>query len=123
MIFLCLHPLQAELYYLPVVFRRALQIASLVGVATLSLLYPLLESLDPWDSPEPSSDAEIQLIALLTFAGVMFVLAHVLATLSISFILTQVVRRLRQQASSWFTVFCFTIAPLATASPPAPLRI
>lgn len=89
----------------------------------MSLLYPLLESLDPWDSPEPSSDAEIQIIFLLTFAGIMFVLGRLLATLSVSLVLMQVLRYLRRQASAAFEVRDFAFAPLATASPPAPLRI
>lgn len=95
---------------------------SLVCLSGLCLLYPLLESLDPWDSPEPSSDAEIQLIALLTFVGIMFVLAHLLATLAISFVLMQAVRYLRQ-CMARLRMQRFAFAPLVTASPPLPLRI
>ena len=89
----------------------------------LSLLYPLLESLDPWDSPEPSSDAEIQFIALLTFVGAMFVLAHLLATLAISFVLAQVLEHLKQFGRSAFRMRGFLPGPLVSASPPVPLRI
>jgi hypothetical protein len=103
--------------------RRAFQIVSLVCLAGLSLLYPWLESLDPWDSPEPSSDAEIQFIVLLTFVGIMFVLAHLLATLAVSSVLMQVLRQLKQSAGSAFRMPGFALAPLVSASPPVPLRI
>lgn len=92
-------------------------------LAVLSLLYPLLESLDPWDSPEPSTDAEIQLIFLFTFAGIMFVLAHLLASLSVSLVFMQVMRYLRQRMRVRRAAFDFALAPPATASPPVPLRI
>jgi amino acid transporter len=103
-------------------FRRALQFASLICLAGLCLFYPLLESLDPWDSPEPASDAEIQFIALLTFVGVMFVLAHLLATLAV-ILLMQLVPYLLQRASATLELLVQVLEPLLTASPPLLLRI
>lgn len=100
-----------------------LQLVSLACLTGLCLFYPLIESLDPWDSPEPSSDAEIQFIALLTFVCIMFVLAHLLATLVISFVLMQVIRYLQQRAMAAFEWLDRTFEPLLTASPPLPLRI
>lgn len=100
-----------------------LQLGSLICLTGLCLFYPLIETLDPWDSPEPSSDAEIQFIALLTFVCLMFVLAHLLATVAISFVLMQLIQYLRQRASAAFELFDRTFEPLLTASPPLPLRI
>jgi hypothetical protein len=79
--------------------------------------------MDPWDSPEPASDAEIQFIALLTFVGVMFVLAHLLATLAISWVLMQAVRYLRPGTSAALRLLDRIFEPLLTPSPPLPLRI
>ena len=103
-------------------FRKVLQLGSLVFLAGISLLYPLLESMDPWDSPEPSSDAEIQLIALFTFICIMFVLGHLVASLAIC-VLMQVLRYLRSRASVVIQASSFTFLPLPTPSPPVPLRI
>lgn len=102
--------------------RRVIQLSSLVFLAGISLLYPLLESMDPWDSPEPSSDAEIQLIALFTFICIMFVLAHLVAALAIRVVM-QVLRHLRSRAAVAFNGHGFVLLPLLTASPPVPLRI
>jgi hypothetical protein len=106
------------------VFHRVLQTVSLLCLTILCLFYPILESLDPWDSREPSSDAEIQLIALLTFVGIMFVLARVLATLTICFVLVRGFQSLRASAGGALTFLRRTFEPLVTASPPPlPLRI
>jgi hypothetical protein len=105
------------------VFRRVLQLASLTCLAGLSLFYPLIESWDRWDSPEPSTDAEIQFIALLTFVGVMFVLAHLLATLALSAVLMGAIENLRQRASAAFERLDRSLEVLLTPSPPPPLRI
>ena len=102
--------------------RRVIQLGSLMFLAGISLLYPLLESMDPWDSPEPSSDAEIQLIALFTFICIMFVLGHVVAALAICLVM-QVLRYLRSRANSAAKEHDFAFLPLLTASPPLPLRI
>jgi hypothetical protein len=100
-----------------------LQAVSLVCLAGLCLFYPFIESLDPWDSPEPFSDAEIQFIAVLTFVGVMFVLAHLLATLTVSFVLMRVIRYLRQSSAPLLEGMDRVFEALLTASPPLPLRI
>lgn len=100
-----------------------LQFASFLSLAVLSLFYPFFESLDGFDSPVPASDLEIQLIALLTFVGIMFVLAHLLATLAVSSVLMQAIRSLRRSTSSALAAHGFAVAPLATASPPLALRI
>jgi predicted ferric reductase len=110
------------LYYHFVVVRRVLQLASLAALAGLSLFYPLIESLDGFDSPLPATDLEINVIGLLTFVGIAFVLAHVLASLSG----TDLMNAFRQffpmpgtRAETDDGVF----HPLVTASPPLPLRI
>jgi len=59
-------------------FRRTLQIALLVSLVSLALAYPIIESLDYWDPPGPASDTELQEIALLTFAGALFLVARLL---------------------------------------------
>jgi hypothetical protein len=105
------------------VFRRLLQIVSLISLTGLCLLYPVLESLDPWDSKEPSSDAEIQLIAVLTFVGIMFLLAHLLAALAASSVLMLACHDLCRRSMVAFLAFDFTFIPAVTASPPLPLRI
>lgn len=104
-------------------FRKALQIVSVVCLTGLCVLYPVIEPLDPWDSKEPSSDAEIQFIAMLTFLGIMLVLARFLVTLAISPVLLQMIPNLRQRAGAGFAMHGFAFDPLATASPPIPLRI
>jgi hypothetical protein len=53
--------------------HKTLQIASLICLAALSLLYPVIEMLDRWDAPGPSSDSEIEIIFLLTFVALIFV--------------------------------------------------
>lgn len=102
--------------------RRITQLGSLVFLAGISLLYPLIESLDGFDSPVPASDLEIQLIALLTFVGLMFVLGHLVASLAIC-VLLLVLRYLRSRVSVTVRMREFAFLPLLTASPPVPLRI
>lgn len=106
----------------PYVIRRITQLGSLVFLAGISLLYPLIESLDGFDSPVPASDLEIQLIALLTFVGIMFVLGHLVASLAIC-VLLLVLRYLRSRVSVTVRMREFAFLPLLTASPPVPLRI
>lgn len=106
----------------PYVIRRVTQLGSLVFLAGISLLYPLIESLDGFDSPVPASDLEIQLIALLTFVGLMFVLGHLVASLAIC-VLLLVLRYLRSRVSVAVRMREFAFLPLLTASPPVPLRI
>ena len=102
--------------------RRVLQLASLACLAVLSLFYPLIESLDGWDSPLPASDLEINIIGMFTFIGVAFVLAHLLASLSASDLMSYFRRFLRRVTAS-LQLQDSAFQPLATASPPLPLRI
>ena len=102
--------------------RRVIQLASLAGLMGLSLFYPVIESLDGWDSPLPASDLEINIIGLLTFVGVAFVLAHFLASLS-GCNLMNFFRQFFRRATTAFELHDSTFHPLATASPPLPLRI
>ena len=62
-----------------IVSRTILQIARLICLVGLSLLYPVIEMLDRWDTPGPSTDSEIEIIVLLTFLALIFVLRNVLA--------------------------------------------
>lgn len=102
--------------------RRVLQLASLAGLVGLSLFYPLIESLDGWDSPLPASDLEINVIGLLTFVGVAFVLAHFLASLSASGLMS-LFRQFFRRTTAALGLHDGTSHPLVTASPPLPLRI
>jgi hypothetical protein len=101
------------------VLRKGLQLASLAGLIALSLLYPLIESMDRWDAPGPASDTEIQVIAVLTLAGTMFVLAQLAATLLRA---SSVI----DHFSSLFTQSVHAmpiLVPTISHSPPAALRI
>ena len=102
--------------------RRVLQLASLAALVGLSLFYPLIESLDGWDSPLPASDLEINVIGLLTFVGVAFVLAHFLASLSASGLMS-IFRQFLRRDTTAVELHDGTSHPLVTASPPLPLRI
>src|SRR5215467_5205387 len=102
--------------------RRVLQVASLAALVGLSLFYPLIESLDGWDSPLPASDLEINVIGLLTFVGVAFVLAHILASLSASDLMS-FFQQFFRRATAGLELHDSTSHPLVTASPPLPLRI
>ena len=105
-----------------VVLRKAFQIASLACLVGLSLLYPLIESLDRWDAPGPSSDSEIQIIVLLTFVGIVFLLGHLHASLAVS-VFAAVLPNLHSGTDKPIHTLVFTLHPPATASPPLPLRI
>ena len=102
--------------------RRVLQLASLASLAGLSLLYPLIESLDSLDSPLPASDAEIEFIVLFTFVGIVFVLAHLLASLAI-FTVLSALRCLGMRMITAVRSTHFTFQPVYAPSPPLPLRI
>jgi len=102
--------------------RRVLQLASLFSLAGLALLYPLLESLDGFDSPVPASDFEIELIVILTFVGIMFLLWHVLASLAVSVVM-QILRYLHSGIRAAIPISDFAFSPQLTPSPPIPLRI
>jgi hypothetical protein len=103
--------------------RRLIQLGSLACLATLSLFYPLIESLDGWDSPLPASDLEINVIGMLTFIGVVFVLAHlILASFSDSDLMS-FFRQFFQRVTTSVELHHSALDPVATASPPVPLRI
>jgi len=102
--------------------RRILQVASLVGLIGLSLLYPIIESFDRWDAPGPSSDSELQIIVLLTFVGIVFALGHLFALFLVAALTDSLPSfNLRGEAMQRLAVFDFD--PAVTASPPCPLRI
>jgi len=88
----------------------------------LALFYPLIESLDGFDSPIPASDLEIQIIVLLTFVGVVFVLAHLLVSAAISAAVA-VFRYLGGQIRVAIGTTPLIFRPVLTPSPPLPLRI
>jgi len=88
----------------------------------LALFYPLLESLDHFDSPIPASDLEIQIIVLLTFVGLVFVLAHLLVSVATSAVM-DVFRYLGGQSRVLIGMKSLIFSPLSSPSPPLPLRI
>lgn len=102
--------------------RRVLQFASLACLATLCLFYPVIESLDAIDPQIPASDLEIEIIVLLTFLGIVFVLAHLIASVAISAVMS-VFRLVGDAVSSRLHVSDFAIHPFLSPSPPLPLRI
>ncbi len=102
--------------------KKMLPIASLISLAALSLLYPFIEMLDRWDTPGPSTDSEIEIIVLLTFLGLIFVLRHILAKLSLP-PLSSVSRSSYSSIQSLAAVFFPTVHCEVTAIPPLLLRI
>jgi len=102
--------------------RKVVKLASLACLATLCLLYPLVETLDGLDSPVPAADLEIELIVLLTFIGIAFLFAHLLASVAVSAVMglfSSLVGRL----SSAIQINDFAFRPFQSPSPPLPLRI
>ena len=95
---------------------------SLASLAMLALFYPLLESLDHFDSPIPASDLEIQIIVLLTFVGLVFVLAHLLVSVATSAVM-DVFRYLGGQSRVAMGTSSRLFHPVLSPSPPLPLRI
>lgn len=102
--------------------RRIFTVASLICLATLAVFYPLIEGLDRWDAPGPFSDSEIQIIAVLTLVGVMFVLARLLVTFVLS-LLERVLLYLSRSSRNSGEVNRFEFVPSENASPPLILRI
>jgi len=102
--------------------RRVLQLASCAILAGLSLLYPLLESLDDLDSPIPASDLEIEAIVLFTFVGFLFVLAHLLASVAI-LVVMGAFRYLIKRVSIAIQLHDLVVHSFQSPSPPLPLRI
>jgi len=83
------------------------------------LFYPVIEALDRWDAPGPFSDSEIQIIAVLTLVGAMFVLARLLVAVVLSFV-KRVVLHLRRSSPDPDETDAFRMVCLsdAAASPP-----
>ena len=102
--------------------RQVIQITSLVSLLALSVLYPLIESLDRWDAPTPGSDSEIQIIAILTFAAVGFLVGHLLTLLATS-VVSKVLAHLRSLRHTPICMVVFSSYPPVTPSPPMSLRI
>jgi len=101
------------------VSRRTLQIVVLLCLVAFVLAYPVIEARDHWDAPGPASDTELEFIAVLTFAGAIFLLTQLLIALSVA-ISTHVLptlcfQRLRKHILAY--------SPRLTGSPPLPLRI
>ena len=103
-------------------FRKAFQISSLACLVSLSVLYPLIELLDRWDAPAPSSDSEIQIIVLLSFIGLVFLLGRRLASLAAS-VFAAVLQDLCSRPGKAIDILVFILRTPITASPPLPLRI
>jgi hypothetical protein len=97
-------------------FRRTFQIAVLVSLVALALAYPIIESLDYWDPPGPASDTELQEIALLTFAGALFLVARLLIIMADAGTHLLPLHTLPEN-------HFLTFRPYLTASPPVALRI
>ena len=105
-----------------VVLRRVLQLASLACLATLCLFYPLIEALDDVDSPIPASDLEIEFIVVLTFVGIVFLLAHLLASVAICVVM-DVLRNLLARITAGVQITDLSVPTFESPSPPLPLRI
>ena len=105
-----------------VVLNKAFQIASLTSLVGLSLFYLLIESLDRWDGPGPPSDSELQVIVILTFVGIVILLAHLCSSLVVS-ILAAVLPALQSRTYKPIHTLVFTFHPTVTVSPPLSLRI
>jgi hypothetical protein len=102
-----------------VVSRRTLQIGVLLCLIAFVLAYPVIEARDHWDQPGPASDTELEFIAVLTFAGAIFLLTQLLIVLAVA------------TSSHALPSLCFhklgqhilAYPPRLTGSPPLPLRI
>ncbi len=102
--------------------KKMLPLAVLISLAALSLLYHFIEMLDRWDAPGPSTDSEIEIIVLLTFIGLIFVLRHLLAKLSLP-TQSSVCRSSYSRIKSFAGEFLPTLNSEVTAIPPLLLRI
>jgi len=104
------------------VIRKVFQVSNLACLVGLSLLYPLIELLDRWDAPGPSSDSEIQIILLFTLVGLFFLLGH-LPSFCAVFIFAAVLTDFCFGAGRATYALAFSLQTSITASPPLPLRI
>jgi hypothetical protein len=104
------------------VLNKSFQTASLTSLVGLSLFYPLIESLDRWDGPGPPSDSELQVIVILTFVGIVILLAHLCSSLVVS-VLSAILPALQSRTHKPIHTLVFTFYPTVTGSPPLSLRI
>jgi hypothetical protein len=102
------------------VHRKAFLIAVLVCLVALVAAYPLIESVDHWDAPGPTSDSELQYIGVLTMVGAIALFTHLLAVVAQT-LFAHVHPDLRPYPPGDKPVFS-SVSQL-TASPPLPLRI
>ena len=111
--------------------RRLLQLGTLVLLAA-TLLVPLFESFDRWDSPGLSNDTEFHLFAIVLFLALLLLVCRRIGTAAACLIAVLIPFLLRKQPlqAALFRAFqcIFHIPPLA--SPPdrfplaaVPLRI
>ena len=106
-----------------IVFVKAFKIASVVCLLSLSLLYPLIEWLDHWDAPGPSSDSEIQIIALLTLVGIVFLVGDFFTSLSSVSMLAALLFNLLPPMDNPRHTFFLILNPTVMPQPPLALRI
>lgn len=106
---------------IPSVVRRILTLASLICLTSLAAFYPVIEALDRWDAPGPFSDSEIQIIAVLTLVGAMFVLARLLVTAVLSF-RERVVIYVRRSSPTRGEANTFRLVAMGDAGASPPLK-
>src|SRR5258708_34000807 len=115
-----LHPTWLRCTINSVVSRKTFQIVVLVCLVAFVLAYPVIESHDQWDPPNPASDSELEFIWLLTLAGAVVLLTRLLIVLHVSF-LPDALPGLFLRKLCVEHVLAFS--PHLTASPPLPPRI
>ncbi len=115
-----LHPTWLRCTINSVVSRKTFQIVVLVCLVAFVLAYPVIESHDQWDPPNPASDSELEFIGLLTLAGAVVLLTQLLIVLHVS-ILPHALPGLFLQELWEKHVLAFSAH--LTTSPPLPLRI
>jgi hypothetical protein len=101
------------------VSRKTLQVVVLLCLIAFVLAYPVIEARDHWDQPGPASDTELEFIAVLTFAGAVFLLTQLLTVLAVA-ISTHALRSL---CFHTLRKHVLAYSPRLTGSPPLPLRI
>ena len=101
--------------------RKTFQLVVLVCLVAFVLAYPVIESHDQWDPPNPASDSELEFIGLPTLAGAVVLLTQLLIIILQVSILPHALPSLFLQKLWEKHVLAFS--PHLTASPPLPLRI
>jgi len=102
------------------VSHKTFQIVVLVCLVAFVLAYPVIESHDQWDPPNPASDSELELIGLLTLAGAVVLLTQLLFILQVPFLPLPLPGLFLQKL---WEKHVLAFSPHLTASPPLPLRI